>query len=230
MMLNPYRFGGGAPPTAQVLMHFNGSNGSTTMTDESGKTWTAGGNAQLSTAQSIEGGSSLWVDGSGDWINTGNNVDFQVGTGDFTMECWVRRVGTGGTFFAYYRGGGVSSGGVSFNLDASNRLEAGRAGVGVVVTAATPLSTGAWHHVALCRSGGGTNNTKLFLNGTIDGQATFASSWSDVGSIALASIGAYMSGAGTSAGNFNGYIDEFRYIKGTALYTANFTPPTPPLS
>lgn len=35
-----------------VLLHMNGTDASTTFTDESGKTWTAGGNAQIDTAQS----------------------------------------------------------------------------------------------------------------------------------------------------------------------------------
>jgi hypothetical protein len=33
-----------------------------------------------------------------------------------------------------------------------------------------------------------------------------------------------------SSSFFNGYIDEFRLIKGAALYTANFTPPAAPFA
>ena len=52
------------------LLHFNGSDGSTTITDESGKTWTAYDNAQIDTAQSKFGGASMLLDGVGDYIKT----------------------------------------------------------------------------------------------------------------------------------------------------------------
>lgn len=221
--------GGGA--AAQSLMHFNGPNASTTMTDVSGKVWTAKGGAKLSTAQSIEGGSSLLVNGTTDWIQTPFNTDFQVGTGDFTDECWIYRVGgASGTIFSFYTGGSGGNGGLSFGLDASNRLQCARSGVAVIATGATTIATGAWHHVALCRSGTGTNNTKLFLDGVIDGQTTYTGTWSDSSTGASASLGAYLSSSTTGAGFFSGYIDEFRFLKGTALYTANFTVPTPPLT
>src|SRR5690606_34123168 len=69
------------------LLHFNGSNGSTTFTDEKGVGWTASGDAEISTAQSKFGGSSLSLDGTGDWLDA-SNAGFTFGTGDFTIEAW----------------------------------------------------------------------------------------------------------------------------------------------
>jgi hypothetical protein len=216
---------------SQALLLFNGTNGSTTMTDVSGKTWTAKGGAKLSTAQSIEGGSSLLVNGTTDWIQTPFSTDFQVGTGDFTVECWIYRVGgASGTLFSLYTGGSGGNGGISFGLDGSNRLQCARSGVSVALTAATAIAAGAWRHVALCRSGSGGNNTKLFLDGVLDAQTTDTATFSDSGTGASASLGAYLSNSTTGAGFFNGYIDDFRFKKGVALYPSAFTPPTPPLT
>jgi hypothetical protein len=53
-----------------LLLHGNGTNGSTTITDNSPtpKTVTAVGNAQISTAQSKFGGASIAFDGTGDYL------------------------------------------------------------------------------------------------------------------------------------------------------------------
>ena len=65
-------------PQTSLLMHFNGTNGSTTMTDNSKNNFavTAVGNAQLSTAQSKFGGSSLLLDGTGDYLTFASNSQF----------------------------------------------------------------------------------------------------------------------------------------------------------
>jgi hypothetical protein len=77
-----------------ALLHMDGSNTSTTFTDESGKTWGATGNAQISTAQSEFGGSSAIFDGTGDYINTTNSSDFNFASGDFTIDFWFRSSST----------------------------------------------------------------------------------------------------------------------------------------
>ena len=61
------------------LLHFDGANNSTTFTDETGKTWTAHGNAKISTAQyKFPTGSGLF-DGTGDYIDTPDHADFNFG-------------------------------------------------------------------------------------------------------------------------------------------------------
>src|SRR3990167_7743345 len=59
----------------KLLLHMDGTNGSTTFTDEIGKTVTANGNAQISTAQSKFGGASGLFNGAGDWIDVPSNAD-----------------------------------------------------------------------------------------------------------------------------------------------------------
>src|SRR4029077_6662755 len=61
--------------------------------DESGAAHgTAGGfgNAQISTAQSVFGGSSLLLDGTGDYLTFADSNDWNLSNGLFTIECRIR--------------------------------------------------------------------------------------------------------------------------------------------
>ena len=82
----------GDPYFANVvaLLHFDGADGSTTFTDVKGHTFTAAGNAQIDTAQSLFGGASLLLDGSGDYIWAADSADWDFGTADFAVELWGR--------------------------------------------------------------------------------------------------------------------------------------------
>ena len=81
-------------PQTSLLMHFNGTNGSTTMTDNSKNnfTATATNGAALSTAQSKFGGASLFLDGTNDYVSIPNNAEFNFASGTFTIEFWVELV------------------------------------------------------------------------------------------------------------------------------------------
>ncbi|MGQ3180207.1 MAG: hypothetical protein ACT6SC_21675, partial [Blastomonas fulva] len=110
-LLNPFRFGlpGGDPYFGNVvsLLHFNGTSGSTTFTDQKGRAWTGFGNAQITTAGSVFGGGALALDGNGDWIETATSTDF-VFAGDFTIECWLR-LAAQTTNYMSLLGGGTTS-------------------------------------------------------------------------------------------------------------------------
>lgn len=175
------------------------------------------GNAQVSTAQSQFGGSSFLGDGTGDYLLITSHSDFAFGTGDFTIEAWVRPTNfTSGPIIVDFRTGDPqicptlyinTSGVVLYYTNGATRI-----------TGST-LSINTWYHIALCRS---SASTKLFVNGTQVG-----STYSDTNNYVEkpAYISAY--GGGTTFGNLNGYIDEFRISK-SARYTANFTPSTTP--
>src|SRR5690606_31101059 len=75
----------------KVLLHFNGPDESTVFDDNevaTPHTWTAAGDAKLDTTQSQFGGSSLELDGTGDWISASDHVDFTLGAGDWTVDFW----------------------------------------------------------------------------------------------------------------------------------------------
>jgi hypothetical protein len=95
--IDSYRFGVSGPTdpyfsNVSLLLHGDGTNGSTTIVDSSAspKTLTAFGNAQISTAQSKFGGSSIAFDGTGDYLSISSSNDLTLGTSDFTLETWAR--------------------------------------------------------------------------------------------------------------------------------------------
>ena len=82
-------------PQTSLLMHFNGTNGSTTMTDNSknNATVTATNGAAISTAQSKFGGSSVFFDGTNDYLSIPDNTPLVLSGGSYTIECWIRPTG-----------------------------------------------------------------------------------------------------------------------------------------
>ena len=75
-----------------LLLKGNGTSGSTNIIDSSPnpKTISVFGNTQISTAQSKYGGSSIVFDGVGDYLEISPLTAFNFGTGDFTIESWIR--------------------------------------------------------------------------------------------------------------------------------------------
>lgn len=199
-----------------LLLHMDGSNGSTTFTDSSsnGFTVTANGNAQIATANPKFGSGSLALDGSGDYLTIPANDVFQLGTGNFTVECWVK-VNTGNSNNGLFTfGAGVSTGLAVAIISGQWRLTFAGAG-GEEMGAVT---TDAWQHLAVARSG---NSARMFINGTQIG-STLSNS-TNLADNAL-KIGYYYD----PGYSLSGFVDEFRVTKGVARYTANFTPPTAP--
>jgi hypothetical protein len=221
LLLNPYRFGGGGGGIPSVLlMHFDGTDGSTTFTDEYGHTVTPSGNAQIDTAQSKFGGASAYFDGTGDYLSGTYTSDFSFGTGNFTIECWIyptsfadeRTIFT--TFTTFQTGGG-------FLLDydiTTGRPRFFSKGTSALI-ATSGLTLNAWNHVAIVRAGSART---FYVNGTAAGSDTNSD---DIDGTSLSNF--YVGTLGTSGTNLAlGYYDELRITKGEALYTANFTPPS----
>jgi hypothetical protein len=191
----------------------DGTNGSTTFTDSSSNAFavTANGNAKVTTTDPKFGTGALTLDGTaGDYLTVAADADFQFGTGDFTVECWVyvNTVGNTGLFTF----GGTNSG-LAVNLFAGNwtLTTSGSGGSGLA-----SITTGAWQHLAVTRSG---SNLRMFIDGTQIGSTL--TNTTDLSDNAL-KIGYYYDPYYA----INGRVDEFRVTKGVARYTANFTPPT----
>ena len=203
------------------LLHFDGTDGSTSIVDAAGKTaWTANGTAKITTSNSKFGGSSLRLDGAG-YLSAVTPSAVDLGENDFTIECFANLSTTPSTAAALFATWVNSTtnklrplitSSMNLQLAAENAL---------VWQGGTVGSIGAWQHIAITRSG---SNSYGFVNGTLIVSKT---SWPSPISAAnyAAEIGRNLQ---NNAWFINGYLDQFRVTKGIARYTANFTPPTAP--
>jgi hypothetical protein len=207
-------------PQVAALLHFDGTNGSTTITDNSKNnlTVTATNGAVISTAQSKFGGSSVFFDGTNDYVSIPNNTEFNFASGTFTVEFWVYFSSvTGERFLVSTYQNSTNGWFVDLYL---GKIVVGFTGDGLDITGTTTISTNTWYHIAVSGTPG---SYKLFVNGIQEG-STYT------GATALSSTSALYLGvlvvSGTGYVYFNGYIDELRITNGYARYTGNFTPST----
>ena len=218
-----------------LLLHGDGTNGSTTITDSSPtpKTVTAVGNAQISTAQSKFGGASIALDGTGDYLSVPVNSAFSFGTADFTIECWfyivansslsadtqrlAQLLGTSASSFSGTYAEFVITGS-SATTGTGLRFLNVVAGASTQINFTGTVAQSTWHHVAVVRSG---TTTSIYFNGTSVASGT-------LGNQTINQVNPIWVGGNNLPGYshwLNGYIDDLRITKGVARYTANFTPP-----
>lgn len=212
----------------KILLHFDGTNGSTTATDSNiggaAHTWTAGGNAQLNTATVKFGSAAGLFDGAGDYFTTPDHADFTLGAGNWTVDFWFNASGSFGVTRRLAgqidNAGSVASNAFGASMLASNVIQysVSNGAANTQLAGTTAITTAGWHHFAAVRSG---NTLYLFLDGVQ--QATAAFTGSIVDSSNSWSVGRI--GDLVSATEWVGSIDEFRLSVGIARWTANFTPP-----
>ena len=163
-------------------------------------------------------------DGTGDYLTIATHAsDFNFGTGDFTIEFWINSTQTSRADPFAWNFGYTFAGWGSFILNVSSGRIDWYEGLGIATYAtSTGWNDGLWHHLAVSRSG---TSLKMFLDGVQIG-TTASSSYSYGASDVGVSVG-----FSTSTGYYlNGQMSNVRIVKGTALYTSNFTPPTKPLT
>ena len=178
----------------------------------------AGGESTDATAKSVD------YDGSGDYLSTGSSSDFTMGTGDFTIECWVKFQDTAnrGIFQISDQAGGLSSvggggggGTIAFSHNGSSWHIYGAAGSH---DTGYTRSTDQWYHIAYTRSSG---VSRCFVDGIQTHEFADTHNYN----------GTYVVVGGYYSTNYlmQGEISNFRIIKGTALYTGGFRPSNKPL-
>ena len=206
--------------SCSLLLHCDGTNGSTTFTDNSPspKTVTAYNGAAISTAQSKFGGASALFDVTNDYVSIPNNTDFNFASGTFTIEFWVYFSSvTGERFLVSTYQNSTNGWFVDLYL---GKIIVGFTGDGADITGTTTISINTWYHIAVSGTAG---SYKLFINGVQDG-STYT------GATALSSTAPLYLGTLVASGvfylYFQGYIDELRITTGIARYTTNFTPQT----
>jgi hypothetical protein len=177
------------------------------------------GDAKVSTVQYKYGTASMFFDGTGDYLYIANNVVNTIGSADFTIETWVYP-----TSFADWKGiigyGPTNPTHLVLRLNASGNVQYWLNSPANIVSSNVSLSLNTWSHVALVRSGSGSNNVKLYVNGSLVGQSTSTYTVPQyqivIGRTYDASDQEY----------FAGYLDDLRITKGYARYTSNFSAPT----
>jgi len=203
-----------------MLLHGDGTNGAqnNTFLDSSPNTYTMT-RSGLATQGSFSPYGSNWsnyFNGSTDYLTAPSNAVFAFGTGDFTIEFWISSNKTA-QFFIDNRGGSASAnphittGGAS-----ENKLRWGATNL----IGATTIIDGRWHHCAVTRQSG---TIKLWVDGVQD------ASGSDTGNFSQQPVYIGQNSYGSGA-EFGGYMSNLRIVKGTAVYTATFTPSTTPLT
>lgn len=206
----------------QSLLHFNGTNGSTSFTDEKGLTWTSINACALSTSSPKFGSASLYANSpSHQFINNSNSSTWNITSGqDFTFEMFAKFSAAGdNALIGRWKSTGTWPNHILLRHSGGNfQLYWNNAGI---INVAHAITWGDWYHIAWTRSSG---VQRLFVNGTQIGSVSNNTGISSSDGLSLGSETAsptYSFGVDT----LNGYIDEFRFTKGYARYTSNFTSP-----
>jgi len=160
-----------------------------------------------------QGGYSTYFDGTGDNLSIADDATFNFGSGDSTIEMWVYPEITG-TFNLITRG---TSGYSGFILSSTGLLESTNGSSWTVnITFSQAITANSWQHIAVVRNG---STITIYRNGTSIGSSAIS------GTVTSAAQNLTI---GERAGqtNFSGYMTDLRLVKGTAVYTSAFTPPT----
>lgn len=177
------------------------------------------GSVVTTIAQSPFGGggnSYQFSSSTNSYITTAGSDDWAVGTGNFTAEWFsyqttltqFQRVFTVGDYPSIKIGVSIESG--TFYYWANNSVRYSSSGVSTANT---------WIHWAVVRQSG---VTRVYKNGTLLG-----SQISDINNITDNTTSFIIGNTNTYATNaaLVGYLTNFRFIKGLAVYTGNFTIP-----
>ena len=180
------------------------------------------GDTKINTAVvKFSGSSSMYFDGTGDYLTTASNINFTFGTGDFTIECWLYPT-TNNQNCNFFDARPSATNGLypNISLSASGNQVLWYTNSATQITAGT-LSPNAWYHLAVVRNSG---STKIYINGTQSGGTYTDTNNYLCGAPVVLGAGSLTLGSTP----YTGYISDFRVTKGYARYTANTSPPTSP--
>lgn len=164
-------------------------------------------------------GGSGYFDGSGDYLNTGSNTAFALGTGDFTWETWLYRT-VSATQEIYTS---MTTDGLIIYIS-GNAAVVRRFGVADLLTSSASIDLNTWTHIAVARSG---TTLSMWINGSRSAGGTTTNSTN----FAQSGLRIGINDVGSSA--YTGYMSNLRVVKGTAVYDptqTSITVPTAPLT
>jgi len=182
---------------------------------------TINGNTTISTAQYPTGmSSSIYFDGTGDYLAFPTFSPFTLGGGAFTFEFFVNSPTVASNTCIIDTRSAAGAAGYFVSITASQQITFNYLSS---YTSTTTLTANTWTHVAIVRIG---STVQMYINGVAE-SGTFTSSATITAQ--AANIG-QKSNTSSSLVNFSGYLSNIRVVQGAALYSSNFTPPSLPMS
>lgn len=232
--LNPSAGGLDSPPTSGYALWLDGRDTATLFTDagitaittngQSVYQWNDKSGSSRNATQATSASRPIWVDSTsgrngygavsfngGQWLGSSASGVSNIGTGSFTFESWIRPTSYSGNKILFYTG----SGGFLLYLNSTGRLIVSHYGVADYITSPSAISTTAWTHIAVSRSG---STMRLFINGSQTNSVTNSANYAGSG---------YQIGYDTATSTnplYNGRMQNILVYNGQALYTSNFTP------
>ncbi|MDZ4209714.1 MAG: LamG domain-containing protein, partial [Candidatus Curtissbacteria bacterium] len=174
----------------------------------SGKAITANGNARTAGGGKI--GNSLYFDGTGvQYFSVADSDDFFWGTGNFSVDFWTKFNAVTGNSLFFRQKTFANNEFYLYVNHTDNQLRWVVDGPAFGISSSWNPDANIWYHVAITRSG---NTWSHFVNGKqIGGTSNSQNISNKTNSFNIGNEPT------NPSNNFNGYIDEFRVIKGTAL-------------
>ena len=166
-------------------------------------------------------GSSGYFNGSSS-LTAPTSTDFAFDA-DFTVEAWcyLNSISSSAHICDFRLGSSSNNNNIAIAFSSSTGTFVISIGGINPVIGTTSVSTYRWYHVVACRNSGVVT---LYVDGVSEDSASDNTSFTNYTNRPI--LGAF----GTGTANLNGYISNLRVVKGTAVYTSNFTPPTAPLT
>lgn len=217
---------GGDPywDNVELLLHMDGPDGSTSFIDDKGNSLTAYRSVTHNSSVSKFGTSSAYVPVSmtgSVYVNNSGGTLGAFGTGDFTIELFVRFDSHKTSCILWdYRLSSPSNPGSYCWVDSNGVFAYGISSAPIITTNVTPVSN-IWYHVAVSRSAG---VTRMFLNGIQAGSVPDTTN--HMPQVGRPCFGVY--GLVPTQYPSPRYLDEVRVTKGVGRYTGNFVPPSEP--
>lgn len=229
------------PELFSLILTGDGANNAnnSTIIDSSSNNLTIGSNGSYSQGNfspfsNPVGYWSTNFDGTNSWLTVSSNAATNLYGGRFTIEFWICPLGLSASDLNYVvcQDDGTSNsqnfilrllttGAARFTYYTSSSRSSA-----VNLTTNTTISTNLWTHVAVVND---NSTVKIYLNGT---ESASSSSMPWAGANIQTAVGNLSSGSNQTTTNskLNAYVTNLRLVKGTAVYTSNFTPSLSPLT
>ena len=167
------------------------------------------GNAQVSKTQSKWSPTSMYFDGTADYLLIPTSQQLNLSSGSWTVECWVNAQATGFSGLLSWRNANISSlepdlylwntGVIAWYFNNANQI-----------TGTTNIVGAGWVHVAVAKNG---SSTRLFVGGNKEGITL-----TDNNTYLAPNTTLKVGGQVTATQWLNGYLQDVRITKGYARY------------